>query len=184
MHGSLHSVSTYFRTQAPVYQAQATQPLTQQYSYSTYISSGRLTSSTDTNIRHTKYTCFSYNITQEALQEKLLTNIKRLAGTQTCLTQFWRSHIGNGESILDPCCRRRECKVKRNRIQSQRKPILTFSNSTTFPTSGLSCAQQLPAPGWSFPGIPSRRSEDEKGLTFVEIITHYENSGNAHNIHF
>jgi len=42
MHRSKHSVSTYFRTQAPVYQAQATQPLTQQYSYSTYISSGRL----------------------------------------------------------------------------------------------------------------------------------------------
>jgi len=29
MHRSLHSVSTYFHTQAPVYQAQTTQPLTQ-----------------------------------------------------------------------------------------------------------------------------------------------------------
>ena len=40
MRRSLHSVSTYFHTQAPVYQAQATQPLTQQYSYSTYLQAG------------------------------------------------------------------------------------------------------------------------------------------------
>ena len=40
MHRSLHSVSTYFRTQAPVYQAQATQPLTQQYSCSMYLQVG------------------------------------------------------------------------------------------------------------------------------------------------
>jgi len=40
MHRSINSVSTYFRTQAPVYQVQATQPLTQQYSYSTYLQVG------------------------------------------------------------------------------------------------------------------------------------------------
>jgi len=46
-----------------------------------YISSGRLTSSTVINIRHTIYTCSSYNSTQLALQKKLLTNINWLAGT-------------------------------------------------------------------------------------------------------
>jgi hypothetical protein len=40
MHRSLHSVSTYFRTQTPVYQAQATQPLTQQYNNSTFLQVG------------------------------------------------------------------------------------------------------------------------------------------------
>jgi len=35
MNRSLHSVSMYFRTQAPGYKAQVTRPLTQQYNYST-----------------------------------------------------------------------------------------------------------------------------------------------------
>jgi len=51
MHRSLHSVSTYFLTQAPVYQAQATQPLTQHYNNSTFLQVD-LTSSTDTNIQN------------------------------------------------------------------------------------------------------------------------------------
>jgi hypothetical protein len=40
MHTSLHRISTYFSTQAPVYQAQATQPLTQQYNNSTFLQVG------------------------------------------------------------------------------------------------------------------------------------------------
>ena len=48
MRRSLRSVSTYFSTQAPVYQVQATQPLTQQYNYRTYLQVGLLAQLTQT----------------------------------------------------------------------------------------------------------------------------------------
>jgi hypothetical protein len=48
MHRSFHSVSAYFLTQTPVYQARATQPLTQEYSYSTYLQVGLQTQLTQT----------------------------------------------------------------------------------------------------------------------------------------
>ena len=80
-----------------------------------YSSSGRLASATDINISHTKYISSSSNSTQQEFTKSYLQH-NWLAGTQSCPTQFWRSDIGNGESIPDPCRRRREFKVQRNRI--------------------------------------------------------------------
>jgi hypothetical protein len=81
-----------------------------------YFTSGRLASSTDINIRRTKNIYLPAVITRNKSLQKSHLQHNRLARTQSCPTQYWRSDIGNGESIPYPCRRRRECKVQRNII--------------------------------------------------------------------
>jgi len=75
-----------------------------------HFSSARLARSTSINIRHTINISSSSNNTQQKYIESYL-RPNRLAGKQDCLSQFRRSHIGNGPSLPNPRSRRRECGV-------------------------------------------------------------------------
>ena len=82
-----------------------------------YFTSGRLASFN--RHKHTSYKIYISPpavITRNKSLQKSCLQHNRLAGTQSCPTQYWRSDIGNGESIPYPCRRRRECKVQRNII--------------------------------------------------------------------
>jgi hypothetical protein len=75
-----------------------------------YFSSARLARSTNINIRHTINISSSSNNTQQKYTESY-SQPNGLAGTQACPSQFRRSHIGNGKSLLNPHSRRWECDV-------------------------------------------------------------------------
>ena len=76
-----------------------------------YFSSGRLGSSTDINKRHTKYISPPAVIARNKSLQRVIYNITGSPGHSLVPHNIGEATVGTGESIPDPCRRRRECQV-------------------------------------------------------------------------
>jgi len=76
-----------------------------------YFTSGRLASSTDINIRYTKYISPPAVLTRNTSLQTVTYNIIGSPGHSLVPHNIGEATVGTGESIPDPCRRRRECQV-------------------------------------------------------------------------